>query len=166
MKRVPPGSGEIVLVDAAPEPAALDEIGVLLSEYAAALGIDLGFQGFEEERHTLPGRYAPPEGALILARVGGEPAGCIALRPLAPGVGEVKRLYVRPAFRGRGLGRRLVERIIAEARSRGCRVLRLDTLPEMSAARRLYASFGWRPCGAYTHNPIPGAIFLELALEA
>ncbi|MFO7696950.1 MAG: GNAT family N-acetyltransferase [Anaerolineae bacterium] len=142
------------------------ELRQLILEYAASLGVDLCFQGFEAELASLPGKYAPPEGALILARVGGEPAGCVALRPLDADICEMKRLYVRDDFRGLGLGRALVARIIEEARGRGYRAMRLDTLSTMDAAQRLYASFGFTYIEPYVHNPVEGAMYMELILGA
>ena len=144
--------------------ADMATVRTLFREYADWLGIDLSFQGFEEELAGLPGDYAPPQGRLLLGEIGGAPAGCIALRPLAPGIGEVKRLYLRPAFRGRGLGRRLAETVVADARAIGYRVLRLDTLQRLTEANALYASLGFRPIPPYYHNPNEGALYYELDL--
>jgi putative acetyltransferase len=152
----------IVRADSGPE---LAEARELFLEYAASLGIDLGFQGFAEEVTALPGCYAPPAGRLLLGIETGRSAGCVALRPMEPGGCEMKRLYVRAAFRRSGLGRRLVERVISEAREAGYRRMRLDTLPSMVPARELYTSLGFRPVPPYRHNPIPGAVFLELDLR-
>lgn len=138
----------------------LDEIRAMLREYAAWLEVDLCFQNFERELAELPGEYAPPRGRLLIA----EGAGCVALRPIEEEVCEMKRLYVRPAFRGSGLGRRLVEKLIEEARTIGYRRMRLDTMPKMDSAQRMYASFGFRDIEAYRYNPEPGARFLELLL--
>jgi len=143
----------------------LREARLLFEEYAASLGIDLEFQGFQEELAGLPGAYAPPRGRLLLARVNGRTAGCVALRPLEADLGELKRLYVRPAFRGAGLGRELTMAVVGEARAEGYRALRLDTLDGMTSARRLYRALGFRPIPPYRHNPVPGAEFLELNLR-
>ena len=132
----------------------------MLREYAAWLQVDLCFQNFEQELAGLPGDYAPPRGRLLIA----EGAGCIALRPIDDDICEMKRLYVRPEHRGSGLGRRLVQAIIDEARSIGYRRMRLDTMPVMDKAQALYASFGFREIEAYRYNPEPGARFLELDL--
>jgi putative acetyltransferase len=144
---------------------ALREVRALLEEYAAQLGIDLEFQGFAAELIELPGAYAPPAGGLLLGRVGGRPAGCIGVRPLEGDVCEMKRLYVRPGFRGAGLGRRLASAAVDEARAAGYSAMRLDTLSGMAEARGLYQRLGFRPIAAYRHNPIPGAEFLELTLS-
>ena len=154
----------VTIVDA----TAVDEVLMvrcLFEEYAASLGIDLCFQGFEQELAGLPGSYAPPQGRLLLARKDGQTAGCIALRPLEPGTCEMKRLYVRPAFRAHGIGRVLVDRIIQEARQAGYRLMRLDTLPSMAAALALYRRLGFRKIAPYYENPVEGAVFLELQLD-
>lgn len=144
-----------------PEIAAARELFI---EYASALRIDLGFQDFEAEVTALPGRYAPPDGRLLLAWCDEQVAGCAALRRLAPDVAEMKRLYVRPEFRGAAVGRALAESVIGHAKAIGYRRIRLDTLPSMSAARSLYRSLGFREIEPYAANPIPGTTFLELAL--
>jgi ribosomal protein S18 acetylase RimI-like enzyme len=146
------------------EPAWLTMVRELFLEYAAGLGFDLGFQNFDAELEELPGRYAPPSGRLLLAVRASEPAGCVALRGLDDTTCEMKRLFVRPAFRGCGAGRLLVEAILAEGRAAGYRQMRLDTLPSMGAAIALYRSLGFRPVEAYTVNPHPGALYLARAL--
>ncbi len=137
----------------------------LFAEYAASLEVDLGFQGFSEELEHLPGAYARPGGGLLLALQEAEPAGCVAFRPLQAGTCEMKRLYVRPAARGAGWGRRLTERVVGDARSAGYDRMRLDTLPSMASALRLYLDMGFRDIPPYRHNPVAGARFLELDLR-
>jgi ribosomal protein S18 acetylase RimI-like enzyme len=136
----------------------------LLREYEDSLGVSLCFQGFERELAELPGEYVPPRGRLLLALEAGQAVGCVALRRLADETCEMKRLYLRPGFRGRGTGRRLALAIIDEARKIGYHKMRLDTLPSMREAVALYESLGFKRIEAYCHNPIPGAVLMELKL--
>ena len=142
----------------------LPELRILFQEYADSLGFDLGFQDFQRELHELPGAYAPPEGRMLLAECEERTAGCIALRPLDPGVCEMKRLYVRPELRGRGIGFALSRRLIREAILAGYRTMRLDSLDTMSRAVKLYRSLGFREIPPYRYNPLPGALYFELDL--
>ena len=151
------------IVTAASE-AELQTARELFLEYAEAIGVDLCFQGFDEEVAGLPGAYAPPGGRLLLGLVGPEVGGCVALRGLGEDACEMKRLFVRPGFRGSGLGRELAEAVVREARALGYRRMRLYTLPSMAAAQRLYESLGFREIEPYYANPIPGARYLELVL--
>ncbi len=145
-----------------PEDIALTR--ALFEEYAAWLGMDLCFQGFAGELAGLPGLYAPPRGRLLLAVAGSEAAGCVALRPREDGVCEMKRLFVRPGFRGQGIGKLLAARIVEEARAIGHRTMRLDTLPSMKAAIGLYESLGFGRCAPYYETPLPDTVFMELRL--
>ncbi|HKB04483.1 MAG TPA: GNAT family N-acetyltransferase [Gemmataceae bacterium] len=136
----------------------------LFREYAAALGINLCFQNFDEELAGLPGAYSPPGGRLLVAPDGSTLAACVALRTLGPSTCEMKRLYVRPAYRKLGLGRRLAERILADAAAAGYREIKLDTLPVMADAIRLYRALGFTETEPYYVNPVPGALFLRKPL--
>jgi ribosomal protein S18 acetylase RimI-like enzyme len=137
----------------------------LFIEYSERLGISLCFQNFEQELAELPGRYAQPDGRLLLAVSGDETAGCVGLRKIGDGVCEMKRLYVKPEFRGQGIGKALAVHLIEEARSIGYGAMRLDTLPsQMDEAIKLYRFLGFREIGPYYHNPVEGALFLELSL--
>ena len=138
----------------------MDEVRAIFREYAQSLGIDLAFQDFESELASLPGYYA----AIFVARSSSGVAGCVALRHIDERTCEMKRLYVRPQFRGRDLGRALASRVIEEARARGYRAMRLDTLPTMSTAIALYESLGFRDVAPYRFNPVAGSRFLELTL--
>jgi carbonic anhydrase len=142
----------------------LAEARALFREYAASLDVDLDFQGFGAEVAGLPGAYAAPRGRLWLAREGARSGGCVALRPLGDDACEMKRLYVRPGFRGRGLGRQLAGVAIDAARALGYRCMRLDTLPSMRDALALYRVLGFVEIAPYYPNPVPGAVFMELAL--
>jgi ribosomal protein S18 acetylase RimI-like enzyme len=152
-------------IRAAGGPDEIEIVRGLFVEYATALGIDLGFQDFPEELATLPGAYAPPRGALLLAWVEDVPAGCVGIRPLAADTCELKRLFVRPAYRGRGIARRLSASALAEARSRGYSRIRLDTLPTMVEAQALYRALGFREIAPYRPSPVPGTVFMELSLD-
>lgn len=146
----------------------LDATREIFREYADALGVDLCFQSFDEELASLPGDYAQPRGALLLASIEGELAGCCALRPLDnvdyPNAAEMKRLYVRRAFRGFGLGRQLAEATLDAARQAGYDCVLLDTLDDMEAARALYEDLGFEPVPPYYHNPIAGTHYLKAKL--
>ncbi|MDR1376867.1 MAG: GNAT family N-acetyltransferase [Synergistaceae bacterium] len=171
------------------EPAydSLDEILELFGEYTAMLGIDLSFQNYEQERVSLPGKYAPPNGRLYLARSNGAPAGCVALRPWkesieepsaesrqtkprqastedSPSTCEMKRLYVRPAFRGLKLGRLLIEKVIRESREIGYSRILLDTFARLEVSLALYKKLGFHEIAPYYHNPYPGVVYLSLNL--
>jgi len=179
-------------LDQAETPDEIEEVRRLLREYEASLGVSLCFQGFERELAELPGEYAPPGGRLLLCSAGVSPAvagasrsrtrgqdahatagetpalhhavGCVALRRVDDETCEMKRLYLRPAFRGRGAGRVLAVAIIGEARTIGYKKMRLDTLAGMREARTLYESLGFKRIQPYYHNPMQGVIFMELEL--
>lgn len=137
----------------------------LCLEYAESLGFSLCFQGFDKEMEDFPGKYGPPLGSLLLAKEGTQAVGVVGLRDLGQGVGEMKRLYVKPEARGHDLGKRLAERICAEAFHLGYGAVRLDTLPSMQAAIALYRSMGFVDIPPYAHNPVEGALFLEKSLR-
>ena len=143
----------------------LDEIRRMYREYSALVSEALQAQGFERELAQLPGAYAPPAGALLIARDGVAAAGCVALRSVEGGTAEMKRMYVREAWRGSGLGRRLAMTIIEEARGRGYARLVLDTLPKLAPAIALYRDLGFRETGPYLPNPTPGALCFELRIQ-
>lgn len=143
----------------------LPAVRKLVEEYVASLGIDLDFQEIDRELADLAAAYAPPGGRILIALAEGQAAGCVALRPLGRGACEMKRLYVRPAFRGTGLGRDLAVAVISTARDLGYERMRIDTLPQMAAARKLYAALGFREIEPYRFNPVPGTAFMELALR-
>jgi putative acetyltransferase len=152
-----------IIAVAAPGPD-LDAVRDLFLEYAGSLNFNLCFQDFESELEGLPGGYAPPAGTLLLARAEGEVAGCVGVRPLDGGRCEMKRLYVRPQYRGTKLGRRLAEQAIAFARGAGYARIALDTLPQMVAATRLYRDLGFTRCAPYYDNTPVNSTCLELAL--
>ena len=145
-------------------PGEIEEVRHLFREYEAFLGVDLCFQGFESELAGLPGKYAPPSGALLIGISRGKTVGCVALRPLDGGVCEMKRLYVKPEARGTGLGRQLAQEIIAVARELGYSLMRLDTLDRLTEAMRLYEALGFRQTEPYYDNPLQGVVYWELDL--
>jgi len=143
----------------------LAQARLLFQEYAVWTGVDLCFQNFAEELANLPATYIPPDGRLLLALCEGEAAGCVALKRFEREICEMKRLYVRPQFQGRNIGRRLVEAVIAEAKKSGYERMRLDTLPKMTAAQSLYTSLGFERIAPYRYNPDAMTIFMELSLS-
>jgi putative acetyltransferase len=146
-------------------PEQIAQIRELFLEYAKSLGFDLCFQNFDEELANLPGDYAPPEGRLLLVSSNTQPAACVALHKITSEICEMKRLYVRPEFRGKGLGRELAEKIISAARQIGYKKLRLDTVePRMKTAVAMYRQLGFREIPPYRPNPIEGALYMELDL--
>ena len=151
------------------DPAQTNSVRQIFREYAAELGIDLCFQNFDSELDGLPGEYAAPRGALLLAMVNGELAACCGLRPLKSSgmtnTAEMKRLYVRPAFRGLGLGRHLAQAILHAAHRIGYDSVVLDTLDDMHAARAMYEDLGFREIPAYYRNPLPGVHYLKLDMD-
>lgn len=145
--------------------ADLAAVKALFREYAESLGFSLAFQGFDQEMASFPAKYAPPQGGLLLAMVDGEAAGAVGVWQQAPGICEMKRLYVRPQFRGLDLGRRLAVAVVEEGRRLGYRAMRLDTLRTMVAARGLYASMGFVEVEPYYHNPMAEVVYMELPLS-
>ncbi|ALL69567.1 Histone acetyltransferase HPA2 (plasmid) [Paraburkholderia caribensis MBA4] len=145
-------------------PDDIDAVRAIFREYADSLDIDLGFQAFDEELAALPGKYAPPRGALLLAWRDGRVIGSVAMRPFEFDICEMKRLYVRPEGRGHQIGTMLAQAVVHAAKEAGYRRMRLDTLPSMQSAQRLYACLGFRPISAYVFNPVEGTQFMELVL--
>ncbi|HEX5386772.1 MAG TPA: GNAT family N-acetyltransferase [Gemmatimonadales bacterium] len=161
----PSDQDQMVLIREVTAPREVAQVRSLFAEYGASLGFSLCFQGFEQEMAALPGMYAAPSGRLLLATIRGAPAGCAGMHRLGDAVAEMKRLYVRPAFRGQGLGRSLAERIVSDARGAGYRSIRLDTVVgPMDAAIALYRELGFRDIAPYRANPVPGALHMELEL--
>jgi GNAT superfamily N-acetyltransferase len=160
-----PSVVKILTFAQAESPAQVAQARELFLEYAQSLGFSLCFQNFDKELAELPGDYAPPDGRLLLAEYDGQLAACVALHKLEPGVCEMKRLYLRPLFRGKGLGRALAERIIAEARQIGYQRMRLDTVePVMKDAVAMYGKLGFEEVAPYRPNPVAGAMYMELKL--
>jgi putative acetyltransferase len=159
------GAAKNLNIFQAESPEHIEQARELFLEYAQSLGFSLCFQDFDQELAGLPGDYAPPRGRLLLARLEGQLAGCVALHPLNGGICEMKRLYLRPQFRGQRLGRLLADRIIAEARQIGYSFMRLDTVePVMKDAVAMYRRLGFTEIPAYCNNPIEGALYMELRL--
>ena len=145
--------------------AEIEEVRNLFREYEALLDVDLCFQSFEEELAALPGKYAPPSGALLIGLEGDRTVGCVAVRKLDDDGCEMKRLFVKPEARGRGLGRQLAREIIGVARQLGYSLMRLDTLDRLTEAMRLYETLGFRRTEPYYENPLPGVVYWELELK-
>jgi ribosomal protein S18 acetylase RimI-like enzyme len=141
-------------------------VEALFREYVASLTEDISFQQIDEELGTLPGKYARPTGVVLIARAGADAAGAVAYRMVEPGVAEMKRLYVRPDFRGSGLGRELASELIEDARAEGYRTMLLDTLASMSSARALYRDLGFVPVAPYYDSPLPGVMYMALELAS
>jgi GNAT superfamily N-acetyltransferase len=155
----------LVLNIAPASPHDIPAVRLLFGEYAELVAEALCFQNFDREMEALPGAYAPPGGALLIAREGAAAAGCVALRQLDDATGEMKRMYVRERYRGSGLGRRLAVAVIEQAKSRNYARLMLDTLPKLASAIALYRDLGFRECGPYLPAPTPGALCFELRLS-
>lgn len=145
-------------------PQHFETIRRLFLQYAESLGFGLEFQNFEQELESLPGDYAAPHGCLLIAEDSGNWAGCAALRSLEDDICEMKRLYVVPEYRCLGVGKTLAQTVIKEARTRGYKKMRLDTVESMHAARALYTSLGFYPIASYRYNPIDGVSYMELKL--
>jgi len=165
MSNTRPGKADSVSLRLA-GPEDLESVRSLFVEYAAEIGIDLSFQGFEEELRDLPGKYRQPGGCIVLAFIGEKTAGCAALRPLEKGLCEMKRLFVRDFAKGRGAGKALVRKIVEEAGERGYTFIRLDTLPSMARAQAIYRSLGFYDIDPYVYNPVAGSAFMEKKLKS
>lgn len=155
----------MIEIHTAQTPDDLESIRVLFREYQQGLGVDLCFQDFQAELEGLPGKYVAPAGALLIAKEGLSACGCVAVRPMEGTICEMKRLFVRPEWRGRGLGRRLARTILDQARSLGYAVMRLDTLDRLTEAMMLYESLGFRRIRAYYDNPLAGVAYWEIDLR-
>ena len=155
----------MIRLHAATSASDIESVRTLFHEYANSLGVNLDYQGFEEEARDLPGKYAPPAGTLVLAFNDDELVGCVGVRPIDEKVAEMKRLYVRPSGRGLGLGRTLAESAVRFATATGYERMRLDTLPQMERAQALYRAMGFMPIDAYRFSPVPGTVFLELVIS-
>ena len=145
-------------------PGHRETVEAMFREYAASIDADICFQGLQQELASLPGNYASPTGCVLLAFVDDQLAGCGAMRPLSKGICELKRLYLRPEFRGRDLGRAIAEALIGKAKAVGYQTMRLDTLSTMTAAQALYTILGFKPTSAYYNNPMAGTVYMELEL--
>jgi putative acetyltransferase len=156
---------QTIIIDKPHNAAETDAVKALFLEYAQSLGFSLCFQGFDEEMATFPAKYSPPQGGLLLAKVDGEIAGAVGVWQQSPGICEMKRLYVKPGFRGLDLGRKLAQAVVEEGRRLGYRAMRLDTLKTMQAARKLYATMGFAEVPPYYHNPMADAVYMELPLS-
>ncbi len=148
----------------AEKPGEIETLRTLFREYAGSLAEGFCFKGFEAELAALPGEYAPPTGRLYLACVKEEPAGCVGLRTIGEGICEMKRLYVRPLFRGKGIGRKLALQLVKDARELGYSKMRLDTMPYLERAIELYRAMGFKQIDNYRPDPVPGALCFELNL--
>lgn len=145
-------------------PAQFETAGCLFRAYGEYLGLDLEFQGFSQELASLSEMYGPPHGALLLASVSGETVGAVGLRQFEPGVAEMKRMFVLPSCHGMGIGKALTEAFLEQARVLGYRCVRLDSIPKLASALRLYRSIGFRDIEPYRFNPHPDAVFMEYVL--
>ncbi|MGE3147411.1 MAG: GNAT family N-acetyltransferase [Pseudorhodoplanes sp.] len=162
---MPDGASQLRILEAR-WPQDRERAETLFREYVESLGVDIGFQNIEAELASLPGRYARPGGAVLIAQDGADAAGIVAYRSFEPGIAEMKRLYVRPRWRGLrlGLGRALAEEAIEDARGHGYRTMLLDTLESMETAKRLYLALGFRPVAPYYDNPLPNVTYMALEL--
>ncbi len=143
----------------------INTITDLFKEYVHSLGVDLWFQDFEKELGSLPGKYVPPDGCILLAMYGEKPAGCVALRKFETDICEMKRLYIKPEFRSSGLGRTLITEIIDESIDKGYKLMRLDTIDSLQQAIRLYKYYGFKEIEPYCYNPVPSTSYWELELD-
>lgn len=155
----------MLTINAAHQEPELSDIRILFREYAESLGFHLCFQDFDREMAELPGNYAPPVGRILMAKWNDAVAGCVAMKQIGEGICEMKRFYVRPAFRGKRIGEALAKAIISAGQDAGYTRMRLDTVPSMQSAIRIYESLGFRDTDPYVFNPVPGVRYLELQFE-